>query len=158
MKTFGILGLVLIAMSVGPAAVARVDTVLPYAISDVWPTTIRFVRLDRGYTMKERDEEAGYIMFEVHEGPRVYRGSIELVRTRDNDGRDATRVLLTLPEMPRHWEQTMLEKLTAKVKDEYGSPPPAPRRPPPERPADRNRPRPDAGTPPPLPQPRPPVR
>lgn len=158
MKSIGIVGVVIAIWTLVSPALARVDAVLPYAISDVWPTVIRFVRIDRGYTMKERDEEAGYVMFELHEGQRTYRGSFELVRTRDSEGRDATRVLLTLPDMPRHWEQTLLEKLTAKMKDEHGVPPPAPRRLPAERPTDKNRPRPDAGTAPAEPRPRPPGR
>ena len=54
--------------------------------------------------------------------------------------------MFSLPDLPRHFEQMLLDKLTAKVKDERGTPAPVPRKRPPERNA------PDAGLP------RPPTR
>ena len=66
--------------------------------------------------------------------PKVARpkGSLELVRTTDSEGRDRTRVVVTLPDLPRHYEGVLLDKLAVKVREEYGSPAPAPpTRPPP---------------------------
>jgi hypothetical protein len=129
------------------AALARSTSVLPYPPAEVWPTAIRFLRIDRGATLRERDAESGYVLFELSEGSKVYKGSLELVRTVDTEGRDATRVVANLPDLPRHFEITLLDKLALKLREEYGSPAP-----PPSRPSGGDEPRkkrpPDASAPP----------
>ena len=131
----------------GGAALARSASVLPYPAGEVWPTAIRFLRIDRGATLRERDVESGYVLFDLAEGNKVYKGSFELIRTIDSEGRDATRVVASLPDLPRHFEIALLDKLVLKVREEYGSPAPAPPRPPPGEEGKKKRP-PDAGTPP----------
>jgi hypothetical protein len=117
-------------------ALARSTAVLPYPLADVWSTAVRFVRVDRGYTVREKDEESGYILFDMVEGGRTYKASLELIRATDDLGREATRAVFSIPDLPRHYETVLLDKLSAKVRDERGSPAPAPppRKPPPERP------------------------
>jgi hypothetical protein len=123
--------LLLLAVTLPQApAEARSQAVLSYPPSEIWPTAIRFLRIDRGATLKEKDADSGYILFELTEGPKSYKGSLELVRTTDGEERESTRVVVNLPDLPHHHEVTLLEKLTAKVKDEYGAPaPPVPRKP-----------------------------
>jgi hypothetical protein len=120
------------------AALARSTSVLSYPVADVWPTAVRFVRVDRGYTVKEKEEEAGYILFEMPEGTKTYKASLELIRATDDLGRDATRAAISIPDLPRHFEVMLLDKLAAKVREERGSPapPPPPRKPQEERPPD----------------------
>jgi hypothetical protein len=120
---------------------ARTDLVLPYSVGEVWPSAVRFLRIDRSYVVKEKDEPSGYILFELDEGKRTYRGAVELVRRRDDDGREATRIGITIPDLPRHFEQALLDKLAQKVRDDYGAPAPPPRRPAPKAPPDAGAPR-----------------
>jgi hypothetical protein len=120
-------------------APARTDLVLPYSVGEVWPSAVRFLRIDRGYVVKEKDEPSGYVLFELEEGKRTYRGAIELVRRRDDDGREATRIGISLPDLPRHFEQALLDKLAQKVRDDHG--PPLPRRPAPKGSPDGGAPR-----------------
>jgi hypothetical protein len=120
-------------------AAARTDLVLPYSVGEVWPSAVRFLRIDRGYVVKEKDEPSGYVLFELEEGKRTYRGAIELVRRRDDDGREATRIGISLPDLPRHFEQALLDKLAQKVRDDHG--PPLPRRPAPKGSPDGGAPR-----------------
>jgi hypothetical protein len=129
---------------VGGDASAKTAGLLPYPLVDVWPTAIRFLRIDRSAVLLEKDAESGYVLFELPEGKKSWRGALELVRTTDSDGRDSTRVVFTLPDLPHHYEATLLEKLTAKVREERGSPPPPPPRRPPGTDEGRKRP-PDAG-------------
>lgn len=143
MKTSPLAGALLI-VAVGTPAAARTAATVPYPIADVFPTAVRFLRIDRGYTVREKDEPSGYVLFEYADGARTHKGSLELVRVTDGDGRDATRVVFTLPDLPRHHEQVLVDKLAAKLRDERGTPPP-PKRPVEDRPA-----APDAGT---LPRP-----
>jgi len=73
------------------------------------------------------------------------------VRSTDSEGRESTRIVATLPDLPRHYETTLLDKLAVKVREEYGSPAPPPPRPSPDSEPGKNdgkRRRPDGGTPP----------
>jgi hypothetical protein len=126
--------LLLLSLAARPA-LARSTAVLSYPLTDVWSTAVRFVRVDRGYTVREKDEESGYILFEMVEGPKTYKASLELIRATDDQGRDSTRAAFSIPDLPRHYETMLLDKLAAKVREERGSPaPPAPRKAPEERP------------------------
>jgi hypothetical protein len=133
--------LLVLALGVPSVASAKSNQVLPYPPSDVWPATIRYLRIDRGATLREKDAESGYVLFDLPDDKKTYKGTLELVRTNDGQGdeaREATRVIVSLPELPRHYELSLLEKLAAKIKDEYGSPPALPARRPeaPKKPSD----------------------
>jgi hypothetical protein len=137
-------GAAVLALAAAGPALGRTSEVLPYPSADVWPTAVRFLRIDRGATIREKDPESGYVLFEIAEANKIWKGSLELARAVDGEGREATRVVITLVDLPRHYEITLLDKLGLKVREEYGSPaPPPPRRDPADRPA-----RPDAGAPP----------
>jgi hypothetical protein len=126
---------VLLLLPFGRPALARSTAVLSYPLTDVWSTAVRFVRVDRGYTVREKDEESGYILFDMAEGSKTYKASLELIRATDDQGRDATRAAFSIPDLPRHFETMLLDKLAAKVREERGSPaPPAPKKPPEEKP------------------------
>ena len=132
----------------GASALARSNGLFPYPFAEVWPTAVRYLRIDRGATLRERDAESGYVLFDLPEGSKVYKGSLELVLTTDSEGREATRVVVNLPDLPRHFESTLLDRLALKVRDEYGSPaPPPPRSPAGADQGKKKRP-PDAGRPP----------
>jgi hypothetical protein len=118
--------------------------IAPYPITSVWPAAVRFLRVDRGFPVTEKDEAAGYVLFDFTDGPKPCKGSIELIRATDREGRDATRIAISVPDLPRRYEQLLLDKFAAKLRDDQGPPAPAPPRksntPPPA-------PRPDAGPP-----------
>jgi hypothetical protein len=124
-------------------AEARTLDTLPYPITSVWPAAVRFLRVDRGFPVREKDEESGYILFEWTDSPKPCKGSVEVIRVTDREGRDATRVAITIPDLPKRYEQMLIDKLFTRLKDDIGPPPPPPRKPDP--------PKPDAGTPPPTP-------
>jgi hypothetical protein len=136
-----ILALTLLPALTAPA-LARSTSVLSYPLPDVWSTAVRFVRVDRGYVVKEKDEESGYILFDMVEGSRTYKASLELIRATDDQGRDSTRAAFSIPDLPRHYETMLLDKLSAKVREERGSPAPPP---PPKKPDAEKPPAPDAG-------------
>jgi hypothetical protein len=135
-------GLMLAGVVLGAdaAAHARSSSVVSYAVADVWPAALRFLRVDRDYTIKEKDEAAGYILFELTENKRPIRAALELVKTTDSEGRSATQLIVTIQELPRHYEVALLDKLTGKLREERGPPPP----PPPPAPAAPKRPTPPA--------------
>jgi hypothetical protein len=139
--------MLVVVLVLAPAtAHARTSLSLPYAASDVWPAAVRFLRVDRGFNIREKDEKAGYVLFDFTEGGRTFHASLELVSLTDEDGRGSTDAQLALPELPKRYEAVLLEQLGAKVRQERGAPAPVKRRPPAAEPA-KPRAEPDGGLP-----------
>jgi hypothetical protein len=115
-------------------------------MKDVWTSAVRFLRVDRNYPVHEKDDEAGYILFDFTDGPKTCKGAIELIATTDAEGREATRVVFSIPDLPRRFESMLLDKLAAKLREDRGPPAPPPRKPAPAQ-------KPDAAPPAPPPVP-----
>ena len=116
-------------IALGPVrAAARSSSTLPYPSSEVWAAAVRFLRVDRGLPIREKDEAAGYVLFDYTDGGKAYKAALELVPFTDEDGRVTTQVSLTIGGLPKRYEGALLEGLGAKIRDERG-PPPAVRRP-----------------------------
>ena len=135
------LSALLVAVSLAwaePADAKKTET-LPYAFADVWPSAVRFLRVDEGFTLVEKDESTGYVLFRFTPPgtKKEAQGSLEVIR---HGGK--TEVLVALPSMPAHHEQVLLDRLVQKITHELGEPAPAPRDPG----AKRKTPVPDAGT------------
>jgi len=113
---------------------ARTLEIVPYPITSVWPAAVRFLRVDRGFPIREKDEASSYILFDHTDGPKPCKASLELIHATDPEGRDATRVAVSIPELPRRYEQMLLDKLAAKLRDDHGPPAPPPRKPEPPAP------------------------
>jgi uncharacterized lipoprotein len=112
-------------------AKARTTLVVSYPMEEVWPTTVRFLRVDRGFPIREKDDAAGYVLFEYREGNRLYKGSFEFIQTTDSQGRSATRIAVSIPDLPRHFEQILLDKLSIKIREDRGYPASPPSKTPP---------------------------
>jgi hypothetical protein len=133
MRTSRAVSLLLLGLSLVPAvAHARKDSEVRYRYEQVWGSTIRLIRVDYQFKIRDRDEEVGYLLFDYEDGGRSHPGSVELVRFRKND-EERVRVVLTIPAMPSYVERMVLDKLLKKLENDYGlPPPPRPKRPPPE--------------------------
>jgi len=121
---------------------ARTVQVVSYPITEVWPAGVRFLRVDRNLPVKEKDESAGYVLFDFTDGPKPCRGSLELIHATDAEQRESTRIAVSIPDLPKRYEQMLIDKLVSKLRDDLGPPAPPPRR---NKPAEL--PRPDAGPP-----------
>jgi hypothetical protein len=121
------------------AAHARSERSVTWDLATVYPTAVRFLRIDAGVTIVEKDAEAGYVLFDVKEEGRTFRGSLELVATK-KDGRELVRLVLNIEDRPEYVEVGMLDRLERKLRGEHGPPPrrdPAPKEPAkPAKPAD----------------------
>lgn len=124
------LGLAVAVVAIGwPApALGKASYSSPYGYDRTWDAAVRLVRVDNGWKIEEKDDAAGYILFEYKspESIRPTRGSLELVRGRDADS--PVSVLAVLAQMPHYHEQLLIDALASKMRREYGEPP-APRRP-----------------------------
>jgi hypothetical protein len=111
---------------------------LSYPIDHVWPTAIRYLRIDRGFEIVDRDRDAGYLLFEFPlEEKRIGSGSVEMYETVDAAGRASVSMSVNTGAGPVHLPNSILDGIAAKVRAERGqpSPPPPPKQeePPPKK-------------------------
>lgn len=104
-------------------AEARTERTTYYSYAQVWPTAIRLLRVDEGHEVVEKDEDAGYVLFEVVEENKRFRGALELVRVKDERGRPGVRMVVRIDDRPAYMELGLLDRLERKLREEYGEPP-----------------------------------
>jgi len=131
--------LLVLALAAAPAA-ARSEKTLGYARDQVWPTAVRFIVVDEHAKVLDKDADAGYVLFEIKDEGKTYRGSLELASVTV-DGRTSVRFVIQLDDRPSWLEVAMLQRLERKLRSELGAPPnakkPEPPPPPPPKPEDK---------------------
>jgi hypothetical protein len=139
--------LLVLALAATPAA-ARSEKTLGYARDQVWPTAVRFIVVDEHAKVLDKDADAGYVLFEIKDEGKTYRGSLELASVTV-DGRTSVRFVVQLDDRPRWLEVAMLQRLERKLRSELGAPPNAkkPEPPPPPPPKSEDKPKTDDGGP-----------
>ncbi|HEX2689530.1 MAG TPA: hypothetical protein VHN14_23075 [Kofleriaceae bacterium] len=131
------------AVLVAPAW-ARSEKSVAYPRDHVWPTVVRFLAVDEHAKITDKDAEAGYVLFELGDDGKTFRGSLEII-TSVRDGRSLVRCVLQIDDRPSWVEIAMLARLETKLRRELGAPPPPP---PPPPPSSKPDPRPDPDAPP----------
>jgi hypothetical protein len=97
-----------------------------YGYDRTWNAGMRLVRVDLGMKLTEKDEGAGYLLFDYkspESGNKAVPGSMEFVRSKDTG---AVRVIVQIPQMPGYHEQVLIDALQRKMRAEYGDPPKKP--------------------------------
>lgn len=108
-------------------AAAKSQKKLAYTYEQVWPAAVRFLRVDEGFEIVEKDMDAGYVIFAVSEDGKRFRGSFEIVRV-ESDGRPGLLLLVGIEDRPSYMEQGILDRFEQKLRAELGSPrPPQPK-------------------------------
>jgi hypothetical protein len=123
------------------AALAKSEKTLEYTYRSIWSASIRFLRADRGYPIKDKDRENGYILF-VYPGSGSVKecmASLEIIPVVDENGFERIKLSLGIQHQPSYIEVHLLDKLEQKLRDELGSPPP-PRKPAPEKKPEKEKP------------------
>ncbi len=123
----------LLVTALTTAAGARSDKTLAYARDSVWPTAVRFLVVDEKVKVTDKDPDAGYVLFELRDEGKTYRGSLE-VMTVVRDKRTSVRFVLQIADRPEWMEVAMLNRLERKLRTELGSPSPTPVTPGPSEP------------------------
>jgi len=101
-------------------AEARAERTSYYDYAQVWRAAVRFLRLDEGHKIVERDLKAGYVIFEYKLGGNTYTGFLELIRLRDRSGRKSVRLVMRVKRLPKYTEAGMLYRLEMKLRKELG--------------------------------------
>ncbi|MBP9087117.1 MAG: hypothetical protein KBG15_13430 [Kofleriaceae bacterium] len=123
---------------------ARSERTFGYSAATVFGTAVRFLRVNEAVKIIEKDADAGYILFELIDGKRSFRGSIEVLAV-EKDGRNMVRFVIQIADQPSYIEIAMMERLERKLRDELGTPnstptKPAPSKVPAEQPSTANNP------------------
>lgn len=118
-----------------PAA-ARVDGSSAYSKVQTYSGALRYVRVDLGYEVVEKDSDAAYLIFKYMPpgGSKTssVTGTLEVV-----EAGGGVRVFVSLPRMPEYHERVFRDGLMKKLKDEYGAPPPTAKKPPEKAPTEK---------------------
>ncbi|MBL9012563.1 MAG: hypothetical protein JNL83_00210 [Myxococcales bacterium] len=128
-----LLASLLLACALSTAAGARSDKTLAYTRETVWPTAVRFLVVDEKVKVTDKDGDAGYVLFELKDEGKTYRGSLE-VMTVVKDKRTSVKFVLQIADRPEWMEVAMLNRLERKLRSELGSPSPSPVTPAPSEP------------------------
>jgi hypothetical protein len=113
-------------------AEARSEKTLGYQRDVAWPAAVRFIRVDAHLKVIEKDAEAGYLLFELKEDKKTFRGSLEVIEVV-RDGHHQVRFVMQIEDRPEWLELEYLNQLEYKLRAELGAPAPSPT---PKKPAD----------------------
>ncbi|HEY0463169.1 MAG TPA: hypothetical protein VGC79_03120 [Polyangiaceae bacterium] len=128
------------ALFFAPSATARVGGDSEYSKAQTYSGALRYLRVDLGYEVVERDPDAAYLIFRYQppgQNKGNANGTVEIV---DTDGH--VKIFVQIPTMPQYHERVLRDGLVKKLHDEYGAPP---HKPPPPAPPQK-KPEADAGT------------
>lgn len=125
MKPVGLVFLICVFLSVVAArAQAKTHVEVPYTLKEVYSAAARFVRIDRGCQITDRDPDAAFLTFECKDDERIKRGALELmvVQVQGQPGK-SVRVQVGLGDDPHYMELRFLELFERKLRQELGNPP-----------------------------------
>jgi hypothetical protein len=121
------------------SATARVGGESEYSKAQTYSGALRYLRVDLGYEVIERDPDAAYLIFRYQlpgQSKGTASGTVEIV---DSDGH--VKLFVQIPTMPEYHERVLRDGLVRKLHDEYGVPPHKP----PPTPPPQKKPEADAG-------------
>ena len=102
-------------------ATARVGGESEYTKAQTYSAALRYLRVDLGYEVTERDPDAAYLIFRYllpGQSKATATGTVEIVAT---DGH--VKLFVQIASMPEYHERVLRDGLVRKLHDEYGSPP-----------------------------------
>lgn len=98
----------------------RVEASSVYTKIQTFSGALRFLRVDRGYEIIEKDPDAAYLLFRypLPGNQKNASGSVEVVETTAG-----VKIFLQLPRLPAYHEALLRDGLLQKLREEYGEPP-----------------------------------
>lgn len=106
----------LLVVSLAAPAHAKSSRTFRQPFDKVWPSLLRFLRVDEKLEITEKDTEAGYVLFKLNEEKRTFTGAAQLVKGDDQ----TTRVTITITDRPAYMEEGLLDRFEQKLREEYG--------------------------------------
>jgi len=108
------------SLASSPAS-ARAEADSQYSKEQTYSGALRYLRVDLGYEIVEKDADAAYLIFRYlppGETKRFASGTVEVIETRDT-----VRLFVQLPQMPEYHERVLRDGLLKKLRTEYGAAP-----------------------------------
>jgi hypothetical protein len=122
MRRLFVVLLVATAMVLPSQASARRERELSYQYAQVWSAAVRLLRVDFQFPIADRDEGNGFLLFEYRDPQgRTYQASLELVPIT-RDGQTTVRVVSNVSSMPSYVEGVLIDRLEAKLRQDFGAP------------------------------------
>ena len=106
----------------------RVDASSPYTRAQTYSGALRYLRVDLGYEVVEKDPDAAYLIFK-YTAPHAAKDSSVMGTLEVIEAAGAVRLFVSLPRMPEYQERIFRDGLLKKLRDEYGAPPPPAKKP-----------------------------
>jgi hypothetical protein len=100
---------------------ARVDGGSSYSKAQTYSGALRYVRVDMGYEVVEKDPDAAYLIFK-YLAPGGGKGNTVTGTLEVIEATGGVRVFVSLPRMPEYYERVFRDGLMKKLRDEYGAP------------------------------------
>jgi hypothetical protein len=125
-----LVGVLAVLAALAPASVAdaRVDGGSSYSKAQTYSGALRYVRVDLGYEIVEKDPDAAYLIFK-YSAPGAAKGSSVTGTLEVIEATGGVRLFVNLPRMPEYYERVFRDGLLKKLRDEYGAPPPVSKKP-----------------------------
>lgn len=125
-RRYAKLGFLFLLLVLAAAAWAKSVETIEAPYDHLFSISVRFLRVDKGWEIVEKDKENGYILFKFKplRATQAMRGSLELIRLPKSkeEGAEKTpdccQVALILQGSSEAQEQVLLEELKVKVRDE----------------------------------------
>ncbi|MEZ4366986.1 MAG: hypothetical protein R2939_11945 [Kofleriaceae bacterium] len=109
-------------LSTAGGADARSERRVAFAPEEMWSTVIRFLKVDERAEIRDKDTDAGYVLFDRTESDgEIVQGALEIIGKDDQ-----VRVVISLKDRPSYEEALLLTRLERKLRAELGSPAPRP--------------------------------
>lgn len=115
----------------GSAAARSEGRTLTYLREHVWPTAVRFLVVDEKAKLIDKDSDAGYVLFEIKEDGKSFRGSLEIITVMNGENPNL-KFAINIIDRPLWREAGMVDRLEKKLRNELGSPPPPKKKDPPK--------------------------
>jgi hypothetical protein len=114
------LGLAACILLRGSVLQARAEAEIGYTKEQAFSASLRYLRVDLGYEVTEKDADAAYVLFRfVPDGQRDRTmGSVEVVEVGEG-----VKLLVQIAQMPGYYETVLCDGLVRKLQQEYGDPP-----------------------------------
>ena len=115
-----LVGLGLAALFVVGRARARVEADCGYTKVQTYSAALRYLRVDLGYEVVEKDPDASYLIFRYavpNQPKNPSTGTVEIVATDSK-----VRLFVQIPRMPEYHERVLRDGLLKKLREEYGVP------------------------------------
>lgn len=109
-----------VLLAAAPLA-ARVEGACQYSKAQTFSAALRYLRVDLGYDVIEKDDAAAYLLFRYPAPGRkdvTAQGSIEVI-----EAGPAVKLFVQLPQAPEYQERMLRDGLLKKLRQEYGEPP-----------------------------------